>query len=158
MDLASLLPPRSVEDILAERVRLSIGGQEYHLPALVIARNEAWKAKLDAEMTALLARAQDEDDPGKVLEALAADTAPFLDLLYLYDETGVLPDRETVRSSLTELGLLSAVLEVWRAANPLVDIGLDAWAMTLIQANEQRERSRGWRRNTDGRSASSGPN
>ena len=158
MDLSSILPPRSVEDILAERVRLVIDGQTYDLPALVIADNEAWKARLDAEITALLARAQGEDDPGEVLNALAADATPFEDLLYAYDKGGILPEREVLRSSLTEFGLLCAVLEVWRAANPLVDIGIGAWQTTVQTTNEWLARMRGSRPSTAGRPASSGAN
>lgn len=128
--LGSLLPTRTVGDILAGRVRLRVGVDVIDLPVLPIARNEAWKERLDATMAGLLERATDDADPGQVLDALAADTGPFLDLLYAYDRDGVLPDREVIRETWTELDLLLAVLEVWRAANPLVDVGLGAWSAT----------------------------
>ncbi len=134
MDLSSLLPPRSMEDILFERVRLVIGGEVYDLPALVIEKNEAWKASLEADLAGML-EALDEagNDVMGIVTALTGEPGRLIGLLRSYDVTGVLPDDETIRASVTPMGLFRAVLEVWRAANPLVDIGLAGMSMTALQ-------------------------
>ncbi len=158
MELTNLLPPRSIEDILFERVRLVIGGEVYDLPALVIEDNERWKAELDREMTGLLSALADAgDDMGGILSALTNEPERLLRLLRSYDTSGVLPDDETLRKSLTPLSLVRAVMEVWRAANPLVDIGLAGLGPTLeVQPSEPQKPTSLPRRNGAGRRAKSG--
>jgi hypothetical protein len=156
VDVGSILPPRSIEDLLGERVRLVIGGQEFVLPVPVISVAERWKADLDATMTRLLDGAS-SDDPGATLDALASDAGPFLDLLASFDVDGVLPTADVIRETTTPLGLLLAVLEVWRAVNPLVDIGLGVWAMTATRSASPQPMS-AWRPSTVGPSVPSGTN
>jgi len=130
MDLAALLGPRSVEDTLAERVVLTIGGTEYVLPVLPMRASRDWEERLDGALVGLLAMVRDEgDDVAALLQALSESPWPFIDLLLEYDRTGVLPDRDTIYSVETEMGLLCATLEVWRAAHPLADIGIELFAM-----------------------------
>lgn len=159
MDLTSILPPRSIEDILLERVRLRVGDDTYELPALVIEENERWKESLEGDLTGMLAALADAgDDIGAIVSALTGEPDRLLGLLRSYDVTGVLPDDETLRAKMTPLGLFRAVLEVWRAANPLVDIGLVG--MTLATAEQETSGSpkptSTPRRNGAGRRAKSG--
>lgn len=157
MDLTSILPPRSIEDILFERVRLIIGGEVYDLPALVIEDNERWKASLEAELTGMLNALNDSgDDLSKIVAALTGEPGRLVGLLRSYDKTGILPDDDTLRASMTPLGLLRAVLEVWRAANPLVDIGLVGVTMDAASTSESATPTNTPRRNGAGRRAKSG--
>jgi hypothetical protein len=156
MDLSSLLPPRSMEDILFERVRLIIGGEVYDLPALVIEKNEAWKASLETDLAGML-EALDEagNDVMGIVTALTGEPARLIGLLRSYDVTGVLPDDETIRASVTPMGLFRAVLEVWRAANPLVDIGLAGMSMTALPPSVPPTPTSASRPSTAGRRARS---
>jgi hypothetical protein len=156
MDLGSLLPPRSIEDILAERVRLVIGGEVYDLPALVIEKNDEWKASLEADLTGMLA-ALDEagNDVGSIVATLSQEPTRLLNLLRSYDATGVLPDDATIRASMTPIGILRAVLEVWRAANPLVDIAVAGMSLNEVMPKRSRRPTNVSRPNTAGRSAKS---
>lgn len=139
MDVAGLLPPRSVEDILAERVRLTIGGQEYVLPSLTIDDNERWLAGLEAEFAALMSALDDAgDDMVSIVNTLTGDTDRLIDRLTDYDVTGVLPDRAAIRAGLTPIGLLRAVGSVWRAANPKVDIALAGLMTPGLRASVSR--------------------
>jgi len=157
MDLSALLPTRSVEDILAERVRLTIGGEEYVLPALSIEQTETWLDGLQTEVNALIGFLEmSGDDGGRIFAELTSKPARLLDYLVSYDQTGVLPDRDVIRRGLTPIGLLRAVLEVWRAANPLVDIGLASMTDLLASVSPPPTSSR--RRNGAGRTVKSGAN
>lgn len=157
MDLTSILPPRSIEDILFERVRLIIGGEVYDLPALVIEDNERWKASLEAELTGMLQALNEAgDDVSNIVAALTGEPARLIALLRSYDKSNLLPDDDTLRRSMTPLSLLRAVLEVWRAANPLVDIGLVGVTMTDVPTSESPTPTSLPRRNGAGRRAKSG--
>jgi hypothetical protein len=157
MELTSILPPRSIEDILFERVRLVIGGEVYDLPALVIEDNERWKAQLETDLTGLLSSLDEAgDDITAIVAALTGEPDRLINLLTSYDTTGVLPDVETLRKKMTPVGLFRAVLEVWRAANPLVDIGLAGFAMTGAPPSEPPTPMSSPPRNGAGRRAKSG--
>lgn len=151
-EFGGLLGPRSVEDILAERIRLDIGGEVFDLPVLTIRENRIWKEQMDLELGYLLLRITDEDDGGKILSLFDSADGIFLDLLIAYDKTGVLPPREALEERLTQMGLVRAVLEVWRAARPLADIaaiGMQTLQMTPTPSLRQRLSS--WLRRTAGR-------
>lgn len=126
MELRDLLPePRSVEDVLGRRIRLVIDGEEFVLPVLAIRENRVWTDRLDGEVVRVLAAIDDAgDDIGAVLAALSKAPGRFMNLLLTYDLHGILPSRERIEAVWTEVDLLMACLEVWRAAHPLVDIGL----------------------------------
>ena len=123
-EITDLLPKRSVEDILAERIRVSVGGREFILPSLNLDDTEAWLGSINGEAFGLLGLLDESEDIGSVLATLAASPAKLLDLLRAYDKGGVLPPIEELRQGFTPMGLLRTVLEVWRAANPLADITL----------------------------------
>lgn len=145
-----------MEDILFERVRLVIGGEVYDLPALSIEDNAAWKARLDADLAGVLDAVDGAgDDLTAILTALTGNDDALLDLLRSYDRTGVLPDDATIRASLTPMGLVRAVLEVWRAANPLVDIGIAGMAMSEVMPTASPAPTSSSRRSTGGRRARS---
>lgn len=137
MQLRDLLPePRSVEDILARRIRLLLDGEVYTLPVLPIDRNRDWTDRLDVEVVRVLSAVEEAgDDVGAVLAALSAAPGRFMDLLLAYDTGGILPTRERIEAVWTEVDLLMACLEVWRAAHPLVDIGLVVIETTSRQTN-----------------------
>ena len=156
MDVRSFAPPRSVEDILAERVRLVIGGEAYVLPALSIAANEAWKAGLEGDFVNLMTALQTAgDDVPAIVAILTRDPDWLIDHLIGYDRSGILPDRAHLREGLTPLGVLRAVVEVWQAANPLADIGTLGFAMTGTPSSDTPPPSSSPRRPTAGRRARS---
>jgi hypothetical protein len=157
MDFGELLPPRPVEDILAERVRLVIGGETYDLPVLTIAENRAWKERSDRELGLLVALISTEDDLSAVLERFDGYDDTLMDLLISYDTTGVLPPREVIEAGLTPFGLFRTVCEVWRAARPLADIARTG--MSLETPSEPSPPpTNSWLRNMAGRLGMSRPN
>lgn len=155
MELGSLLPPRSVEDILAERIRLEIGGESYDLPVLTIAENRVWKERMDLELGLLFVQISMTDDTDAILGLFDGSEALFMDLLTSYDTSGVLPDQATIEAGLSPLGLIRATLEVWRAARPLADIARTG-AMTPTPeppTNASPPPSSSWLRSMAGRLA-----
>lgn len=129
-EFGALLPARSIEDILAERIRLVIGGVVYDLPVLPIRESRVWKDRMDLEFGVLLARVAENDDMATILGLFDGSEDLFWDLLGSYDSSGVLPPREVIEQTETSLWLVRAVLEVWRAARPLADIARAALTET----------------------------
>jgi hypothetical protein len=158
MDFGTLLPPRPVEDILAERVRLVIGGSTVDLPVLTIAENRAWKERSDRELGLFVAGISFTDDLAEVLEAFDGYDSTLMDLLVSYDTTGALPPREVIEEGLTPLGLFRAVCEVWRAARPLADIARTGMPMTEAATSSWRARMPSWLRSMAGPRATSSTN
>jgi hypothetical protein len=157
-DLTDLLPKRSVEDILAERIRLSVGGREYILPSLNLDDTEAWLNQINAEVSGLLSAVDAEADLGPLLAELQARQGRLVDLLVSYDKTGVLPPVEELRQGMTPMGLIRSVLEVWRAANPLVDIALTGLSTSGLATIASPTPTSSRPRNGTGRRAKSGVN
>jgi hypothetical protein len=156
MDLASLSPTRSAEDILSGRVRLVIGEAVYDLPALPITKNRLWKEDIDTRLTLLIGGLDAAGtDTAAILTLLSAASDQLMDLLLSYDQSRVLPPREELEEVMTEAQLLSAVLEVWTAANPLVGMGLSAMPMPAPQTNNSSPPTSLRRRRTAGPRASS---
>lgn len=114
------MPERSAADILAGRIRVALGGVAYDLPVLPRGASRRWLESLDTSYAALGA-ALDEagDDTPRILTLLASHQDAMLGMLYTYDETGALPERALVEEYATDAEILRAVIEVWRAANPL---------------------------------------
>lgn len=160
MDLRKFLPERSLEDIISERVRVTVGETEYVLPVKVVEDNEIWLQSLNSDFRQLMqALTEAGEDVEKIVALLTRDPNWLIDHLLSYDHTGQLPDRETIRKSMTPIRLLMAVGEVWRAANPLADIALTAltfeglWSMTAPVDSPPTATSH---RSTNGRRARSG--
>lgn len=112
-------PSRTVADIFANRVRLQFGGMVYDVPVLPRAAERKWLANLDTNFAAV-AMAIDEGSTGEAIAVLANQPDLMLDALYEYDTSGVLPPRDELDELASTSEILYAVLEVWRAANPLV--------------------------------------
>lgn len=137
MELRDLLPePRSVDDVVSKRIRLLFDGEEFILPVLPIRENRVWTDRLDGEVLSVLSAVEEAgDEVGAVMSALSRAPGRFMDLLLLYDLHNVLPSRERIEAVWTEVDLLMACLEVWRAAHPLVDIGIVAIETTARRVN-----------------------
>jgi hypothetical protein len=124
---------RPAEDILSRTVRLRLAGAEYTLPVLMIGGNRRWKASLDARLTGLLdGLEQAGDDASSILGLLAGQTDSLVALLKEYDTSNVLPDAETIEETCYEDEVLTAVREVWRAANPFVERAVNAIVETIV--------------------------
>ena len=125
LNIGSLVPERSVEDILTGRIRLVLGGKPYELPVRSIRANREWQETLQSDLQGLLtAVASAGDDAAGILDHLLAADVQLLDLLVSYDADGVLPPRDELEGIVRPNELLLAVIGVWRAASPLADIGL----------------------------------
>lgn len=125
--LFGAIPNRPAGDVLSRVVRIDLGGQSFVLPVLRIGGNRRWKQSLDGSLTGLIeGLTKSGDDMGAILGALSAQTDTLLDLLISYDETHVLPSRADIEEIAYETDLVSAVREVWRAANPLVVAALES--------------------------------
>lgn len=122
-DLEGLLSPRSVDDLIAERVRVTLGEHEYVLPVLKIEREEAWRAKLDSQFENDLAAAGAASMP-ELLRVLDGQQDRLLDALIDFDETGVLPEKAVIRREATQMQVIRAVLGARQSVSPLVVIGL----------------------------------
>jgi hypothetical protein len=159
MDFGTLLSERSMEDILAERIRLVIGGEVYDLPVLPIAENRVWKERMDLELGFLLANIAAEEDSDAILGLFDGSEALFMDLLTSYDTSHVLPPVEVIEANLTPLGVVKAVLEVWRAARPLADIARQGMTLTLEPpTSASQPHMPSWLRRITGRHATSSAN
>lgn len=114
------LPTRSAADILAGRIRVVLGGLPYELPVLPRKASREWLASLD-ERFAFLSKALDQaaDDKPRILALLAGQSAGLLEMLRSYDRTNVLPEAMFLDEFATDSEILLAMVEVWRATNPL---------------------------------------
>lgn len=135
------LPTRSAADILAGRIRLVLGGTGYELPVLPRRASREWLAALDGRF-AHLARELDQaaDDAPRILGLLAGQSGVLLEMLRSYDTSGILPAAEYLDDYASDSEILVAMVEVWRAANPL--------AATLAEAAEETSTTSSERPNT----------
>jgi hypothetical protein len=126
------LPTRSAADILSGLITIVLGGIPYVIHVLPRRASREWLARLDerfATVTAAL-EAADNDAP-KILQLLTAHTDYMIEMLRAYDVEGVLPDNEFIETYATDGEILAAMVEVWRASNPLAAIGAEAAAETM---------------------------
>lgn len=116
--MPSTMPTRSAADILAGRVRIRLGNDEFTLPVLARGPAHRWLAQLDARFARLAAGLdRAADDPPAALALLMGESEAMYDMLRSYDPETIPPrDDETM----TDAQILHAVLEVWRAVHPLV--------------------------------------
>ena len=114
------MPNRSAADILAGRIRIVLGGSVYDLPVLPRGASRRWIESLDARFHSL-AGAMDAagDDTPQIIALLLSQSDGLYEMLLTYDQSGVLPPRDEIDEQATDIEILRAVLEVWRAANPL---------------------------------------
>jgi hypothetical protein len=127
------VPRRSVADMLAGRVRVTIGGLRHEMPVLSRAESREWLASLDARLSALAAGVDAaQTDPAKLIPLLMSESDAMLDLLKSYDRHDVLPPRAELDQAASDSEGLRAVLEVWQAANPKAATGAPGPAMSGI--------------------------
>lgn len=171
IDLTSLLPERSAQDILAGEVRIKLGRRRggaivldsvctYLLPVLAIAPNRKWKAGLEDGLLSMLGVIEEAgDDFAGIMAAFKTATPQMLDALYAYDQAGLLPPREELEEYATDAEVLRATLEVWSAANPFAEVALSAMREAErklpptigLPANDSSTPTNGARRSTAGR-------
>jgi hypothetical protein len=123
--MAVLMPPsvpeRTTEDILAGRVRIVLGTIQFALPVLPRAASRRWLEQMDARYAVLVNKLIKADgNIADIVTEIAAEQDTLYELLLSYDQTHVLPPREEIDEYATDAQVLHAVLEVWRAVNPLV--------------------------------------
>lgn len=119
--IEGLNPERSVEDILAGRLRLTFGEKTFDLPVLSIAANRRWREGMEARLQPLV-NATGSNSVTRILKALTAADDALLDLVLSYDETHVLPDKAELEELARPADALRALLEVRAAANPLLGV------------------------------------
>jgi hypothetical protein len=158
--LPSLPTKRSIEDVIAERIRVRLGRTDYILPVLTTGENADWWASLDAAYSAILADVDRED-----LEAMMEAVGSFgpdrlLDFIYSYDTTEVLPRTDEFRRSVYPGELLMAVWEVRLAANPMQRFAFNSAVTATVDEMEKQAHRRASttssRGNTGSRSKRSG--
>lgn len=145
---------RPAEDVLGRVVRITLGGTEYELTVLTIAGNKRWKATLDSRLTSVLDGLEASDNSIAVFAVLETQVDAMVDLLVDYDtdsgnRPGVLPARDVIEETTYEHELLTAVREVWRAANPFVLASLAA-ATAALQVSDSSEPTNSSRPRTAG--------
>lgn len=134
MSLVSLyIPDAPVEDIVARRIRLELGGQEYLLPTLSMECGDAWRAAVNAAAPAAIAALDDLADFVSVVAYLNNQVETVYELLRRYDELGlgyrgrselVLPDWPTARALASEEDIVTAFLGVLKRAYPFAVVVL----------------------------------
>lgn len=117
--MPDVVPTRSPADILAGRVRVTLGATTHDLPVLPRGPSKRWLEQLDARF-ATLAMSLDQADTPAVMSLLIAETDAMYDMLLSYDQSHVLPPHDEIDETATDAQILQAVLEVWRAVHPLV--------------------------------------
>jgi hypothetical protein len=118
---------RSIEDVLAGRLRVVLGGKAFILPVRSIASNRRWVDSLDAKLSSLLATVSTSGDYATLVGAVESiEPENLLDLVIAYDEDGVLPARDELLELARPHELLQALKAIRRVQNPLADVGLVA--------------------------------
>lgn len=133
------LPARSAADILAGVVRVVLGGRTYDLPVLPRAASRAWLESLDSRFAVLANELEAAgNDAPLIMSRLVAEADALYELLLSYDQQHVLPAREDIDAIATDTEILRAVLEVWRAVNPLAATVAEASVLTPTPSPEPR--------------------
>jgi len=130
--MLDVLGPRPADLIVSRTVRITLGGIPYELPVRSIRANREWKERLDAATAVLLENLNASgDERAAIVAAFDGHEAELIDLLVDYDTSGVL-SREVIEDIEPDasIELLDALGEVWRAASPLVAIGVAAAVVT----------------------------
>lgn len=132
--LESFGPERTVEDVLAGRLRVTLGGETYVLPVRSIASNRRWVESLDTDLGGLLAAVNEAgDDLGAISSAFTRIGAEeLLGLVLAYDDTGVLPPKDELEETTKPHEALMAVMGIRRVQNPLADAGLAAASSAIV--------------------------
>ena len=133
------IPGRSAADILAGVIRVTLGGSTYELPVLPRAASRAWLESLDARFADLANELESAgNDTPLIMARLVAEADALYDMLLRYDQTHVLPSKADIDAVATDTEILRAVLEVWRAVNPLAATVAEASVPTQTPSLERR--------------------
>lgn len=136
------LPTRSSADILSGRINIVLGGLPYTLPVLPRRASKEWVEALDGRYAGMVdSLSEAGDDTGRILAVVAGHSELNLASLRAYDVNGILPDDEYVDEWATDAEILAAVIEVWRAANPLVATIVDAAGESTTDGTEPEQPS-----------------
>lgn len=130
---------RSATLRLGRSCPITLGDTEFTLRVLTIAANERWNAQLDGRTAALIdGLTRDGADVTDILSALNGQTDEMIDLLRSYDQEGdgVLPTADEIKEIAYADQLLTAVREVWLAANPLAAIALRSLAIVTSASSQ----------------------
>lgn len=125
------LGPRPADQMVSRTVRITLGGQTFELPVRSIRANREWKERLTGATAALLANLNSSgDEKAAIVAAFDGHEEELIGLLVDYDTSGQLT-REAIEDIEPDatFDLLHALGEVWRAASPLVAIGVAAAAI-----------------------------
>lgn len=124
----TLLPERSVEDVLTGVLRMHFGGEEFAVPVLVIEKADAWRTRLGEEFGSIMGALEGQTNPAGVLAFMGSHSPTLLAMLREYDDSGALPDDTWMRSHATEPEVLRAFMLVMAASYPFVAAALDILA------------------------------
>jgi hypothetical protein len=111
-----LIPSRSVEDILAGRLSVSLGGTTYVLPELAMEATDEWAQSIDERLRGLLSLIDNMGEGSGMLDLFTAAAGfqdDMLDTLIAFDTTSVLPSRAEIRKLATHTQLMFALMGVW---------------------------------------------
>ena len=115
------MPERAAEDVLSGIIRIRLGDTITPLPVLAIKPNREWKALANDRLAGAFAEIEKPDaNAASIAAFLSGMTDTQIELLYAYDQNGLLPGLEWVESNVTEAQLFSALLAVLAAAFPFV--------------------------------------
>jgi hypothetical protein len=145
---------RSVEDVLAGRLRIRLAGEWHTLPVLTIGQNREWRESLEAEFASLI---EGDDDLEHVVSVMQGLSDRLLDFVYSYDRMGLLPERAVLEPNVYPHEALRAVMEVRLAANPTFGFALASTMTELNARPAPSPRTSSSRRRTAGRSRTSKP-
>ncbi len=126
--IKALLPERAVEDVLTGRLRMVLGGEEFVLPVLTIAKADEWRDTLAATAGNVMGLLEQQATVPSVMAWLSSNTDVLLVLIRAYDVTGVLPDDEWIRENATEPDVLKGFMLLLAASYPFVAAALDILA------------------------------
>lgn len=124
----SLLPQRSVEDILAGRLPLTLGKTVFPLEVLTIEKADEWRVTLASKFGDVVSALESQTDVAGVLSFLGTNTPTMLELIHQYDVDWKLPDDEWIRSHATEPEVLRGFVLILAACFPFIASALDILA------------------------------
>jgi hypothetical protein len=144
--IRALIPPRAAEDVMAERVPVTLGDRSFILPVLSIEANETWTALFNQHIGSLLSGMERPDANAQLVLGYLQGLTPIqLELLRAYDSKGVLPDDEWIRANASGPQLLKALLGTVAAAFPFAIVAIE---MVLSSQDVQGELLRSLQRYT----------
>jgi hypothetical protein len=128
----ALVPERTVEDVLASRLRMRFGEQEFVLKVLTIEESDHWRDQVEANASDVLERLGGEANAAGLLTFMGMQTPLLLGLIHEYDVHDILPDDVWLKRNATEPEVLKAFILCVVAAYPFV-----AAVLEILAANPQ---------------------